>query len=301
MISFAAAKIGQPSSTIDRILTESTRRLAAAGIETAAQEAAWLLESVLSLKPLQLRVNGAQRPTAAQCAQIESLVARRCAREPLQYLLGTQEFCERAFEVTPAVLIPRPETELLIAEIAARAASGFHGVLVDVGTGSGCLAVTLACRYPRATIVAIDRSAEALSVAQRNAQRHGVADRIEWCQGDLLSPLGTDEWRARVSVIVANPPYIPDGEFDRLQAEVAHFEPRLALAGGPDGLVYYRRLIPDAQTYLSPGGWLVLEVGMGQAHAVAELIVAAGGYGPVSITNDHAQIPRVVAAERRGA
>lgn len=299
MTSSPATLIGQPSATIERIMTESTRRLAAAGIDTAAREVAWLLESVLALTPLHLRVNGAQRPTAAQCAQIESLVARRCVREPLQYLLGTQEFCGRAFEVTPAVLIPRPETELLIAEIATRAASDFHGVIVDVGTGSGCLAVTLACRYPRATIVAIDRSAEALSVAQRNAQRHGVADRIEWRQGDLLSPLEGSDWPARVSVIVANPPYIPDGEFDRLQPEVANFEPRLALSGGSDGLACYRRLIPDAQTYLSPGGWLVMEVGLGQAAAVTEMIVAAGSYGPSFITDDLGQIPRVVAAERR--
>ncbi len=299
-MSASAATTGSSSATIERIVTEGTRRLAAAGIETAAQEAAWLLESVLSLTPLQLRINGAQRPTAAQCAQIESLMARRCAREPLQYLLGTQEFCGRAFEVTPAVLIPRPETELLIAEVAARTASDFDGVLVDMGTGSGCLAVTLACRYQRATIVATDRSAEALAVARHNAARYGVAERIEWREGDLLRPLEVGDGQARASVIVANPPYIPDGEFARLQPEVAHFEPRLALAGGPDGLAIYRRLVPEAKTSLAPGGWLVVEVGIGQAAAVAEMIAAAGGYGPASITDDHAQIPRVVAAQRRG-
>lgn len=287
-----------PFATVGASAEEGSRQLSTAGIDTAAQEIWWLLEHVLGASPLALRVHADRRLSPAAQAQLAALVQRRVAREPLQYLLGTQEFCGRSFEVTPAVLIPRPETEGLIRAVQARLPDNHRGTLVDVGTGSGCLAVTLALAYPASRIIATDLSAAALAVARRNATRHGVADRITWYEGDLLTPLAQGELRQTVSVVVANPPYIPDAELDRLQPEVARYEPRLALAGGADGLTIYRRLIPEAAAYLVIGGILAMEVGMGQAQAVRRIVSEAGPYGGANILPDDAGIERLVVAHK---
>lgn len=286
-------------ASVGRCLSQGRRILAQAGIETAAQEAVWILQAVLCLSPLELRLNGHRSLNAGESARLSELFARRAAREPLQYLLGSQEFCGYPFEVTPSVLIPRPETELLVQEVVQQRPSDHNGVIVDVGTGSGCLAVTLALRFSQAQLIAVDLSPAALEVAKRNAARYLVKDRIEWLEGDLLTPLAGRRGRNAVSVIVANPPYIPDEELDRLQPEVARYEPRLALAGGVDGLQVHRRLIAQAGDLLSNEGLLVMEVGMGQADTVLGEVRASGRFQAGNMRTDQAGIERVVTAIRR--
>ncbi|CAE6693323.1 MAG: peptide chain release factor N(5)-glutamine methyltransferase [Nitrospira sp.] len=285
--------------TIRIVANEAERRLAAAGIDQPALEAAWLLEHAVGVSPLMQRVHADHQLTAAECEGVRTLVERRARREPLQYVLGTQEFCGRAFQVTPAVLIPRPESALLVAETVRRCANHPAATVVDVGTGSGCLAVSVALALPEARVLAIDLSAEALLVARRNMVQHGCDARIDCLQGDLLAPLGEAEWLQKIDVILSNPPYIADGEISTLQPEVGCFEPRLALAGGPDGMQVHRRLLQQAPIYLRSGGALLMEVGLGQAAAVCHVAEEGGWFRAAAVLPDEAGIARVVCFEKR--
>jgi release factor glutamine methyltransferase len=234
-----------------------------------------------------------------------ALIARRAAGEPTQYLIGKQEFWGLEFEVNPAVLIPRPETEHVI-EVALERL-GARGVktdsrtaaplrLADVGTGSGCIAVALARELPRAEIFATDVSAEALEVAGRNAARHGVTDRIHFTNCDLLSGVAGDE--TQFDLIVSNPPYVARDDAGRLQREVRDHEPDAALFGGPTGVEIYSRLIEEAASLLHSGGILVLELGYNSAAHVRGLLKPELRWTNVRITNDLAGISRVIAAEQ---
>lgn len=289
-------------TTVGALIRQGARHLAAAGIEQAERETVWLLERALGMTALGLRLNEARPVAGEPRCRAQALLARRAMREPLQYLLGTQEFCGLEFEVNPAVLIPRPETELLVetAERCLGKQAGVEGrpVIADVGTGSGCIAVALARRLPAAVVYAVDCSAEALQVAQRNAERHGVAARVIVLKGDLVAPLETRGLAGRLDLVVSNPPYIAERNWEDLQPEVRLFEPRVALAGGEDGLAVYRRLIPAASGLLHVGGWLIVEVGQGQAEAVRRLIDGTGRYGAVEVRPDHAGILRVVFGRR---
>jgi release factor glutamine methyltransferase len=291
--------------TIGELTRQGTVTLMRAGIERAGLEASWLLEHALRRTRLDLRVNDAQRVEGEGLRRATSLLARRAQREPLQYLLGTQEFCGLEFEVEPGVLIPRPETELLV-ETAVRCAgtqpaAGRRPVIVDLGTGSGCIALSLARRLPLAVLYAADCSAEALRVARRNAERHGAVGQVTFLEGDLLKPLQARGLTGRVDILVSNPPYIAEHEWEALQPEVRLFEPRIALAGGEDGLAVYRRLVREAAGLLNTTGWLIMEVGQGQAESVRTLIEATGRYGTVEIRPDQAGIDRVVCAQKRGS
>jgi release factor glutamine methyltransferase len=289
-------------TTVGALIRQGARHLAAAGIEQAERETVWLLERALGMTALGLRLNEARPVAGEPRCRAQALLARRAMREPLQYLLGTQEFCGLEFEVNPAVLIPRPETELLVetAERCLGKQAGAEGrpVIADVGTGSGCIAVALARRLPAAVVYAVDCSAEALQVAQRNAERHGVAARVIVLKGDLVAPLETRGLAGQLDLVVSNPPYIAERNWEDLQPEVRLFEPRVALAGGEDGLAVYRRLIPAASGLLHVGGWLIVEVGQGQAEAVRRLIDGTGRYGAVEVRPDHAGILRVVFGRR---
>lgn len=292
----AAVAVAMP--TIRVVSEEAERRLTDAGIDQPALEAAWLLEHALGLSPLMQRVQADHELTDAECECARALVARRTRREPLQYVLGTQEFCGREFQVTPAVLIPRPESALLVAEAVRRCADHPAATIVDVGTGSGCLAVSVALALPHACVVAIDVSAEALAVAQRNMVQHGCDARIDCLQGDLLAPIDAPAWRHKIDVMVSNPPYIADGDLATLQPEVGCFEPRLALAGGPDGMGVHRRLLQQAPSYLKTGGALLMEVGLGQAAAVCRLAEESGWFQTAAVLQDDAGIARVVCFEK---
>ncbi|MDX2252631.1 MAG: peptide chain release factor N(5)-glutamine methyltransferase [Nitrospira sp.] len=286
------------STTIDALLAWARQVLDRAEIENAVQESRWLVGHALGLEPHQL-VSQAEQPVSPEKkTQTESLVSRRAAHEPLQYILGTQEFCGLEFHVSPAVLIPRPETEVLLQEALRAVDLNKDSVVVDVGTGSGCVAVTLATILSRARLLAVDRSPEALAAAQANAGRLTVADRIEFIEGDLLSPLRDRGLTGQVDVIVSNPPYIAESEWAGLQPDVRDFEPRSALVSGPKGTEFHERLLRDSREYLTPGGSLVMEIGQGQRPAVQQMAEQLGGYTPVEIAKDGAGIERIVIFRR---
>jgi len=286
------------SRTVGKLLVNAQQMLEGAGIANAVQEARWLLAYALEMKHHELASRTEQSVTEEQLARVLSLVRRRESREPLQYILGTQEFCGLEFSVTPAVLIPRPETELLIQETVREGGFAEGAVLVDVGTGSGCVAVTLATILGDMRIFALDCSHDALSVAKGNAERHGVSDKIVWLEGDLLSPLREYSVAGAVDAIVSNPPYIAEAEWAGLQPEVRDYEPRQALLAGPQGTEFHERLIHDSKQFLVPGGLLVMELGQGQAPLVRRVAEAAGGYTGLQTVKDEAGIERVLIARR---
>jgi release factor glutamine methyltransferase len=272
--------------------------LASAGIADADREAAWLLEAVLSVPSLKLRLNWDRPLSDGEVSAATAFFQRRASREPLQYLLGTQEFCGLEFVVGREVLIPRPETELLVQFVEDHVRGHTSPRIADIGTGSGCIAVTLAHRLSSAHLYATDLSAAALELAAENARRHGVSDRVIWLSGDLTEPLQSMGLEGRFAAIVSNPPYIRDADFSTLQPEVGLFEPRLALAGGPDGLEQHRRLLDHACPYLQPGGWLVVEVGQGQAESFRHLAEMRGNYYNIRIIPDEAGIERVIGVQK---
>ena len=225
-------------------------------------------------------------------AYFQRLVKKRCDGVPLAYLTGVKEFWSIPFEVTPSVLVPRPETEVLVEKVL-ELASRDNDAILDVGTGSGCIAVALAKELPRAHIQAVDISEWALRVARRNASRH-KARRIQFHRSDLFSAFrGTG---VRFDFIVSNPPYIPRGEWDGLPPEVRDFEPRRALLSGASGLEMIERLVKRARTYLRPGGYLIFEIGDGQRDKVLSLF--GKRWTEIETAWDLAGIPRVITARR---
>jgi release factor glutamine methyltransferase len=224
----------------------------------------------------------------AEADQFESMLRRRTASEPVQYITGVQEFFGLPFEVSPDVLIPRPETEHLVEAVLGRFSREASPRIVDVGTGSGAIAVALAHAIPRSRVTAVDLSSAALQVAQRNAERHGVLEQLTLLQSDLLESVNAVDF----DVVVSNPPYIADGEV--LEPQVFNYEPRSALYAGPTGLEVYQRLIPQARKVLKPHGWLMLEIGYGQSPSLLKLL---SDWNEVSFLDDLQGIPRVVQAK----
>jgi release factor glutamine methyltransferase len=286
------------ASTLGSVMEKARRRLIAAGIESADREARWLIEHALGLARASQLVDRARLLDAPEVSKVDALVTRRTAREPLQYILGTQEFCGLEFNVDPSVLIPRPETELLVQEVIRRLPRGGRPTVVDVGTGSGCLAVTLARAVPSAHIYAIDLSAQALETAKGNARRHNVQAVIRWMEGDLLAPLAGEGCHGAVRVIVANPPYIRESEWRGLQPEVSGYEPRMALVAGPTGTEVHERLLAEAAPYLAPGGLLAMELGQGQSTELLVKVETMPVYERAEILPDEAGIDRIMIVER---
>ena len=231
------------------------------------------------------------------------MITRRAAGEPLQYITGHQEFYGIDFLVTSDVLIPRPETELLVECVInlARDSSPRPGdggpLILDIGTGSGCIAIALASHVERARVIATDVSGAALAVASKNAARHGVAARIEFLEGDLLAPLADRGLEGAVDFLASNPPYVPARDSHLLQREL-DWEPREALFGGPEGVDFYRRLLHDAPRYVKPGGYFVCEIGYTQLDAIQEMI-DADAWGEAVIKDDLQGIPRTLAIKKR--
>jgi release factor glutamine methyltransferase len=265
---------------------QAARARLAATSRNPRRDAEVLLAHVLRCDQAALLTHPERLLSATESDQLENFLNRRLASEPMQYITGSQEFFSLLFEVTPAVLIPRPETEHLV-EAALEHIGGEAVRILDVGTGSGAIAVSLAHARPQSHLTAVDLSPAALEVARRNAQRHGVLDRVTFLQSNLLATVDGADF----DVVVSNPPYIAEGEV--LEPQVSNFEPHPALYAGPTGLEVYERLIPEARKVLKPGGWLLLEIGFGQQPAVEALL---RGWRSVSVVHDLQGIPRVVQA-----
>jgi release factor glutamine methyltransferase len=270
-------------------------RLTTRQIEDARLEAELLLVHALEIKKSALILNQSLNLDNRGFERFKALIERRLKHEPTAYIIGGQPFLGRALLVNRSVLIPRPETELL-AETAIKIITALDHQPVtcaDIGTGSGCIAVSLARQCPAALVIGIDTSADALTVAKKNAAAQRVDQRCRFLLGDLLTPL-----QEPVELIVANPPYIPSAEIDRLQPEVKDWEPRQALDGGRDGLDNIIKLIAQAPNHLKPRGWLLIEIGHDQGARVKKLAAATGKYEQIEIQKDLSGLDRILEARR---
>lgn len=274
-----------------KILTWTRDFLLSKGVVNARLEAEWLLCSATGLDRIGLYLQYDKPLNDSELTAYRNMVTRRARREPLQHILGSQELCGLQYEVTADVLIPRYDTEVLISEAISRNPDA--RTALDIGTGSGCVAISLQKQLSNAVITATDISEAALMVAKRNASR--LDSVIEFLSGSLFTPV---EGR-RFDLIVSNPPYIPTAEIEFLDQEVRDYDPRTALDGGSDGLDIFRALIPASVGYLNVGGWLLVEVGIGQARSVIELFKCTGSFYEPIIALDPGGVERVVGAELR--
>jgi release factor glutamine methyltransferase len=281
--------------TIQELVHGARERFMNAGIsaQLAALDAEVLARQVLGWDRARFLTDRNERASSAFLLNYEPLVLRRERREPVSYILGSREFWGLDFEVGPDVLIPRPETEMIVEETIALVGQHAGPRIVDVGTGSGCIAVVLAREIPRARITATDVSAEALRVARRNASRHGVQDRMTFVETSFL-----DGIEAGADVIVSNPPYVPSLSRPALTPEVRDYEPRVAVFSGEDGLDGLRSVLEGASAKLAPGGWLVMEFGCGQDDCVTALVSEVAGLELVKVRHDLQDIPRTIICRR---
>lgn len=279
------------SWTTLKLIDWTREYLASKGVENSRREAEWLLCAVLGLDRVGLYLNFEKPLLPQELAAYKSMVIRRGKREPLQHILGSQEFYGLEFEVSPSVLIPRHDTETLV--LTALQTMPDAKSVLDVGTGSGCVAITLARQLPAAKVTAVDISESALALAERNALQLEV--NVEFLHGSLFDSVAGRGF----DLIVSNPPYIPTADIETLEPEVRDYDPRIALDGGLDGLQIYARLVPEASSYLNHGGWLLLEIGMGQELELAAIFQQAGDYDQMMEVRDSAGIVRVVGAQRR--
>ena len=286
------------TTSIAETILQGAHRLRQAGVPEARREAGSLVAHVLG-RDRSFILSHAEDPIAEeQAARFRQFLERRAQGEPLQYLTGHQEFFGLDFEVTRDVLIPRPETELLLETALRLFAGSAEAFICDVGTGSGCIAITLLHELPQARAVAIDISPAALAVAQRNAARHSVTERIDLVLSDCFAALNPLEPRqSSFDLIVSNPPYIEEHAMSGLQREVRDFEPRIALAAGADGLAIIRRLLLGAASFLKTGGYFLFEIGFTQAAAVEQL-VDPKVWKLRDIHEDLQGIPRTVALQK---
>jgi release factor glutamine methyltransferase len=285
-----------PEWTIASLVAWTTEYFRRHGIDSPRLDAELLVAHALGLRRIDLYLRHDQPLNDGERTRIKDLLRRRVAREPVAYIIGRREFWSLDLEVSPAVLIPRPETEGLVTaalDLLAKPGGGRRPRMVDLGTGSGAIAIALATSRPDAAVWASDRSLEALAVARRNAHRHGVDARIQFLAADWLAPFPSAP--PGFDVVAANPPYIPSAQLAGLEPEVRDFEPRVALDGAEDGLACLERIITDARRVLAPEGHLLLELGFDQSAAVAALLTRAG-FGEIRFHRDYAGHLRVAQA-----
>jgi len=285
--------------TIAEAIQRAAARLSAHKIDHARLDAEVLLGHALRRDRAWILIHMQDRLDNQGRLSYENAINRRSVREPLQYITGLQEFWGLPFIVTPDVLIPRPETELVVEAAVRMGKTAATPVFVDLCTGSGCIAVSLAKEHPQARIFATDRSGAALEIARRNARQNGVADRIQFLEGDLFIPLSGADLIGHIDVLTANPPYIRMDELPDLQPEVRDFEPEIALIAGRSGTEIAERIIHAAPTYLRAGGSLIMEMGLGQAEALRKFIEHTDRYHAIEILKDLAGIERVVVAKKK--
>ena len=279
--------------TVQRVLDWTAGHLESRGCDSPRLDAEILLAHARGCDRVQLYTQYAEELTADQRSRMRDLVPRRADRVPVAYLVGHREFFSLDFRVTPDVLIPRPDTETLVVELLERARGMQSPQILDVGVGSGCIAVAAAVNLPAARVTAIDVSEAALAVARENAETHGVANRVTFLHGDLFAPLDGDQ---RFDFVVSNPPYVADAEVDELEPEVSRHEPRLALVAGDDGLDVIRRLISEAPAHLNVGGCLMMEISPEQSEPVRDLLVQTSAFSDITVARDLARSDRAVIA-----
>jgi len=281
--------------TVARIIDWTTGYLKQHGSDTPRLDAEILLAHTRNCSRIQLYTRFDEVLTDEERTTMRELVRRRAQAEPVAYLVGHREFFGLDFQVTHDVLIPRPDTETLVVELLELARPLETPRILDLCTGSGCIAIAATVNLPAATLVATDISPAALAVARENAGRHQVTDRIAFLEGDLFAPVGETEL---FDFVVSNPPYIPTDDLDKLDADVRLHEPRGALDGGPDGLRFVRQVIEQAPRHLRPGGWILVEIDCTQPDLALDAVNAIPGYQNARIIKDLAGRPRVVLAQR---
>lgn len=274
---------------IDTILNWTRQYFGEKGVENPRLDAEVLLSHILKKDRLYLYVHFDQPLEESELAAFRVAVKKRAARLPIAYITGSKEFMGLDFQVTSAVLIPRPDTEILVETALQRLKETDNPQILDLGTGSGAICVSMLANLPSAKATTVDISPAALVIAKENAERHQVATRLTFCQGDLFAPVEGQ----RFTGILSNPPYIPEGDMAGLTPEVRQ-EPNLALVGGKDGLDFYRRIINEGKNYLAPGGFIALEVGIHQARQVAAIAEQTGFFKVSEIVKDYGGIERVV-------
>jgi release factor glutamine methyltransferase len=283
--------------TVGRLLLWTADFLKKKGSESPRLDAEVLLAHVLECERMRLYTHYEEEVREKPRSSYRDLVRRRAEGSPVAYLVGRKEFFSLALEVSSAVLIPRPDTETVVVEFLERAKDRTDVRAVDVGTGSGAIALACARRHKSLRMIATDLSTEALEIARRNAMKHDLSERVEFRQGDLIEPVGDD---GPFDAILSNPPYIPTAAIPTLEPGVRDYEPHLALDGGHDGLRVVARLIQQALPLLKPGGSLILEIGTAQEAAVRAMLEERPEWELAPTIRDAANHPRVVRATRRG-
>lgn len=281
---------------IRQLLHKATKYLEDNHIQTAQIDAEILLSALTGVNRVELYLNDKTALNKNKLAQYWKLLDRRASHEPVAYISGKKKFMDWEFIVTPDVLIPRPETEILVEEIISigEKTLNFSPIIVDIGTGSGVIAISLALAL-KAKVYAIDISTSALDVAKLNASNLGVEDRITFLKGDVLSPLKKFNINKSVDFIVSNPPYVATSQFNSLPTDVK-FEPRIALDGGEEGLDFYDKIINGSLDYLKEGGYLALEVGFDQAEIISGKIIQTKRFEEINIIKDYAEVERIIIA-----
>jgi release factor glutamine methyltransferase len=277
-----------------RLITEGTAQLASAGIENPRLDAEIMLAAACHSSRAAV-ISGLVEINHFARERYVAMLERRTRREPLAYILGHKEFYSLEFEVAPAVLIPRPETETIVAVALEFLRNCANARVCDLGTGSGAIALAIAANAPAAQLTATDISAEALAIARDNAARLGLASRVRFRLADCFEPLDKMEPLGCFDLIISNPPYISNGHIAGLAPEICDYEPRAALAGGHDGLEFYRRMALTLTDHLEKNGAAIVEIGVGQSAAVSEIMHNAGATR-IEVVPDLAGLPRLVAA-----
>jgi release factor glutamine methyltransferase len=282
--------------TVGRLLEWTTNYLRQKGSESPRLDSEVLLAHALDCKRIDLYARHGDEAPEQGRQRFRELVRQRIEGSPVAYLVGRKEFFSLEFSVNRSVLIPRPDTESIVDECLRLAKPMIEPAILDVGTGSGCIAVAVAKHHKTARVAAVDVSAEALAVASSNADKHGVAERVRFVQGDLFGPIPAAE---RFDFILSNPPYIPHDDIAKLATGVRDYEPHLALDGGDDGFAVFERLIAEAPARLKPGGWVLIEIGSPQEGPARERISRYEGYELEKTVYDGSGHPRVLMARWR--
>lgn len=288
--------------TVSEALIWAYEALSKNGVAEARAESEFLLTHVLACKRHELFLNARRPLSSTESSTLSDWIERRIKREPSQYIIGSAEFRSLSLKVTRDVLIPRPETELLVDE-AIKASEAFKGedlTIIDLCTGSGCIAISAATEIKRCRVYATDISGKALAVAAENAVKAGVKGKIDFLEGDLFGALPPDI-RGSVNMVLSNPPYIPEVDMETLEPEVRDFEPKAALRGGPDGLLFIKRIIEGSPEYLATDGLLLMEIGFGQAREAVRLAMESGSFVDIGMIKDYQGIERILKARAGGA